>query len=134
MLKCWNEQVLQGIAYSAPVAAATAVFIIYPFGLLGEKKNEKALEIFLLNKKKHPEDQFTPNVGLARCYTAMGEKKKAIKHWEVALQNIPENQKPNLAYYEGELRKLKEGDSEAGKQGQKILKIQTFFELYWFNI
>ncbi|WP_020529014.1 DUF2911 domain-containing protein [Flexithrix dorotheae] len=87
----------------------------YGRGLLGEGKNEKALEIFLLNKKKHPEDQFTPNVGLARCYTAMGEKKKAIKHWEVALQNIPENQKPNLAYYEGELRKLKEGDSEAGK-------------------
>lgn len=77
--------------------------------LLGAGKKEKAMEIFKYNFKAHPEEKFTTNVGLARGYTALGDKKNAIKHWEVAIKNLPENQKQNLAFYEGELRKLKEG-------------------------
>jgi len=64
--------------------------------------------VFKLNAKNHPEDKFTPNVGLARGYTALGDKKNAIKYWELAIKNLPENQKQNLAFYEGELKKLKE--------------------------
>ena len=68
------------------------------------RKTQKAVDVFKLNAKNHPEDKFTTNVGLARGYTALGDKKNAIKHWELAIKNLPENQKPNLAFYEGEVK------------------------------
>ncbi len=77
--------------------------------LIAAGKNDKALEVFKTNAKLHPEDKFTPNVGLARGYTAVGDKKNAVKHWEAAIKNIPENQKQFLSVYEGELKKVKEG-------------------------
>lgn len=80
----------------------------YGRSLIGDGRNEKALEVFEYNRKAHPDDTFTTYVGLARGYTATGDKKKAIKYWETAIENLPENQKPNLAYYESELKKLKE--------------------------
>lgn len=67
------------------------------------------MEIFQFNAKSHPEDKFTPNVGLARGYTALNDKKNAIKYWELAIKNIPEDQKGSLSFYEGELKKVKEG-------------------------
>jgi len=81
----------------------------YGRSLLSAGKNEKAFEVFKLNAKNHPEDKFTPNVGLARGYAALGDKKNAIKYWELAIKNLPENQKQNLPFYEGEVKKLKEG-------------------------
>ncbi len=48
-------------------------------------------------------------MGLARGYAALGDKKNAIKYWELAMKNLPEDQKTNLAFYEGEIKKLKEG-------------------------
>jgi hypothetical protein len=81
----------------------------YGRGLLAQGKNEKAMEVFKLNAKNHPEDKFTPNVGLARGYAALGDKKNAIRYWELALKNIPEDQKGSLKFYEGELAKVKEG-------------------------
>ncbi|MBS0000669.1 MAG: DUF2911 domain-containing protein [Cyclobacteriaceae bacterium] len=80
----------------------------YARSLIGEGRNDRAMEIFRKNAKMHPEDKFTTNVGLARGYAALGETKKAIKYWETALANLPEDQKPNLAYYEKEINKLKE--------------------------
>lgn len=80
----------------------------YARSLIGQGRNEKAMEIFKKNAKMHPEDKFTTNVGLARGSAAMGETKKAIKYWETAIENIPEDQKPNLSYYQAELKKLKE--------------------------
>lgn len=80
----------------------------YARGLLARGQTKKALEVFQYNAKTHPNEKFTTHVGLARAYTALGDKKKAIAYWEVALKNLPENQKPNLAYYEGELKKLKQ--------------------------
>ncbi|HTF16492.1 MAG TPA: hypothetical protein VK658_00395, partial [Chryseolinea sp.] len=79
----------------------------YGRSLLAANRKDKALEIFQLNKKMHPDDTFTTYVGLARVYTAMDDKKNAIKNWETAIKNIPENQKTNLAFYEGELKKLR---------------------------
>lgn len=79
----------------------------YARNLLAAGKTQKALEIFKLNAARHPEDKFTTNVGLARGYTAMGDKKRAIKYWEAAIKNIPDNQKQNLSFYEGEIKKLK---------------------------
>lgn len=89
----------------------TPVGAIHQYGrtLLNAGKKEKAMEVFQFNAKQHPEDKFTPNVGLARGYTGMGDKKNAIKHWELAIKNLPENRKSELAFYEGELNKLKEG-------------------------
>lgn len=89
----------------------TPVGIIHQYarGLLTAGKKEKAMEVFQFNAKSHPEDKFTTNVGLARGYTALADKKNAAKHWELAIKNIPENQKANVGFYEGELKKVKEG-------------------------
>jgi hypothetical protein len=81
----------------------------YGRSLLAGGDSKKALEIFQYNFKTHPEEKFTTFVGLARGYTATGDKKNAIKNWEIAIKNIPDNQKQNLALYEGEVKKLKEG-------------------------
>jgi hypothetical protein len=35
-------------------------------------RKKKRLEIFKFNAQKNPQDKFTPNVGLARAYTAAG--------------------------------------------------------------
>lgn len=95
-------------AINHPTATVQA---IHQYGrtLLGSGKKEKALEVFKLNRQRHPEDKFTTYVGLARGYTAVGDNKNAIKNWEIAIKNLPENQKQNLALYEGELKKLKGG-------------------------
>ena len=81
----------------------------YGRSLLAAGKKEKAMEVFKLNRQKHPEDNFTTYVGLARGYTALGDKKNAVKNWETAIKNLPDNQKQNLSFYQGELKKVKEG-------------------------
>ncbi len=88
-----------------------SVQIIHQYGrtLLAAGKKEKALEIFKFNAQKNPTEKFTPNVGLARGYTALGDKKNAIKYWEVAIKNLPDNQKQNLKFYQDEVAKLKDG-------------------------
>lgn len=88
-----------------------AVGQIHQYGrtLIAAGKKEKAMEVFKFNQKLHPEDKFTTNVGLARGYEALGDNKNAAKYWEVAIKNIPENQKPNLAVYEAELKRVKGG-------------------------
>jgi tetratricopeptide (TPR) repeat protein len=78
----------------------------YARSLLGLGMKEKAMEVFQYNAKAHPEEKFTTYVGLARGYTALGDKKNAIKNWEIAIKNLPDNQKGNKGFYEGELKKL----------------------------
>lgn len=79
----------------------------YGRSLLDAGKKEKAMEVFRLNAERHPKDKFTPSVGLARGYTALGDKKNAIKYWELALKNLPPEQRPSKEFYEAELKKLK---------------------------
>ncbi len=88
---------------------STTVQDIHEYGksLLSVGKNEQAMNVFTVNKQKFPKDKFTPYVGLARAYAALGDKKNAIKHWEIALQNVPAEQSKNRKYYEDELKKLK---------------------------
>jgi tetratricopeptide (TPR) repeat protein len=81
----------------------------YGRSLLIAGKNEKALEIFKLNRQLHKEDTFTTYVGLARGYAATGNTKEAIKNWQLVLKNLPEEQKANAAAYEQELKKLQAG-------------------------
>jgi tetratricopeptide (TPR) repeat protein len=82
---------------------------IHQYGryLLTAGKNQEALEIYKLNRQRYKEDTFTTYVGLARGYAAVGNKKEAIKNWEIALKNIPENQLANKSAYQDELEKLK---------------------------
>ena len=81
----------------------------YARSLIAAGKNDKALEVFKLNQKLHPEDEFTTSVGLARGYGSVGDKKNAVKYWEIAIKHIPDNQKQFLNVYEDELKKAKEG-------------------------
>jgi len=79
----------------------------YGLSLLAAGRKEKAFELFKMNRRVHPDESFVTYVGLARGYTAIGDKKNAIANWEIALRNIPESQKPNLPVYEKALRALK---------------------------
>lgn len=81
----------------------------YGRALLAAGKNDKAMEVFKTNRQLHPDDKFTTYVGLARGYSATGDKKNAIRNWEIAIKNIPENQKAFLPQYEAEVKKLKGG-------------------------
>jgi tetratricopeptide (TPR) repeat protein len=80
----------------------------YATSLIAAGEKEQALAIFKLNRQRHPEDTFVTYVGLARGYTAVGDTRNAIANWEIAIKNIPDNQKPNLPTYEQALRALKE--------------------------
>lgn len=90
---------------------SATVQAIHQYGrtLLAAGESQKALEVFQYNFKTHPEEKFTTFVGLARGFTAVGNKKEAIKNWEIAIKNLPDNQKNNLGLYEAEVKKLKEG-------------------------
>jgi Protein of unknown function (DUF2911) len=82
---------------------------IYATGLLGAGRNEKAIEVFKLNQKKHPEEKYWTYLGLARAYTAAGDKENAIKNWETVLRNVPEGRRSQVPGFEATLKKLKEG-------------------------
>lgn len=94
-------------AIHAPDASPLDIHL-YGRGLLNAGMKDKAMEVFQYNAKTNlAKDKFTPNVGLARGYTAMGDKNNAIKYWEEAIKNLPENQKAGLKFYQGELDKVK---------------------------
>jgi tetratricopeptide (TPR) repeat protein len=107
MGKTADYEALMDKAIKLPSAGTMAVHQ-YGRSLLASGNKEKALEVFLYNFKAHPEDKFTPTVGLARGYSAVGDKKNAIKYWELAIKNIPENQKTFYApVFEEELKKAR---------------------------
>jgi len=103
-----EAEIVMDKAIKHPTASVPAVHQ-YAKTLLATGKTQKALEVFKFNavNAKNADDKFTVNVGLARGYTAVGDKKSAIKYWETAIKNITATHKPNLAFYEGELKKLK---------------------------
>ena len=107
MGKKTESNIVMDKAIKLPTANVAAIHQ-YGRSLLAAGEKEKAMEVFQFNAKTHPEEKFTPNVGLARAYTAKGDKKNAIKYWELAIRNLPENQMNNKGLYEGELNKLKE--------------------------
>ncbi len=78
--------------------------------LLSKNKNKEALKLYTFNAKKFPEENFMIHVDFAKVYTALGNKKKAIKHWEIALRNVSDrtDQKVFLPRYNSALKKLKE--------------------------
>jgi tetratricopeptide (TPR) repeat protein len=89
----------------------TNAFSLYQYcaRLLAAGKKERALEIARLNQQQHPDEKFWTYIGLARAYTAVGDKDHAIKNFETALLNVPPSQRSQIPAYESALKKLKEG-------------------------
>ncbi|HEY8021437.1 MAG TPA: DUF2911 domain-containing protein [Thermoanaerobaculia bacterium] len=83
----------------------------YATGLLAAGRKERALAVFQLNQRRHPEEPFWTSLGLARAYGALGEKAKAIAAWEVALRRVPPSQRANVPRFEKSLAALKKGAS-----------------------
>ena len=81
----------------------------YGMSLLNAGKTAKAVEIFNFNRQQHPDDQFITFIGLARAYSATGDKQKAIQSWETALQHVPSNRQALVPMIQKALQKLKEG-------------------------
>lgn len=61
----------------------------YARGLLKEKKNQKAFNVFEYNYKRYP-NTFTTNMGMARGYAAIGKNKDALKYANAALPQAPD--------------------------------------------
>ena len=76
--------------------------------LLADGRKDRAMQVASLNQKQHPQEKFWTFLGLARAYTALGDKNNAIKNWETALQNVPPIQRSQIPAYENALKKLKE--------------------------
>jgi hypothetical protein len=89
----------------------TSMFNLYIYGarLLRIKRDERALKVFQLDQQRHPEEKFWTYLGLARSYTALGDKPNAIKNWEIAIANLPEGRQFMLPQFQAALKKLKEG-------------------------
>lgn len=80
----------------------------YAAGLLGAGRKDRAQEIFLLNRRLHPDERFWTFLGLARGYTAVGAKEKAISSWETAIHNVPPNLAARVPAFQKALQALKE--------------------------
>jgi len=88
----------------------TPAFSLYAYGAgrLAAGKKVEAMEVFRLNRDRHPEEKFWTYLGLARGYTAVGDKPNAIRSWEVALENVPPPQKANIPRFQKAYKALKE--------------------------
>ena len=78
------------------IDASTEVELnLYGYQLLNQQQTDKAIEIFVLNTKRHPE---SPNVwdSLGEAYVTKGDKEKAITNFKKSLSmNPPANVKAN---------------------------------------
>jgi hypothetical protein len=99
-----DEAIQKALNHSTTTAST---MVTYGRGLLREKQNEKAMQVFKLAAKRFPQDKFVPNLGLAHGYTALGDKKNAIKSWEIVIKNVPEDQRKNLESFQKALDGLK---------------------------
>ena len=86
-----------------------SAFLMYQYGSrqLAAGKKPRALDVFERNRRQHPEEKFWTYLGLARGYTAVGDKKNAIENWEIAIANVPPAQKGSLPAMHRALDKLK---------------------------
>ena len=96
-------------ALRIPGTPAASIYV-YGARLLAAGKKEKALEVFKFNQQQHPDEKYWTYLGLARGYTAIGDKPHAIANWERAIQNTPPSFRANLPASERALKALKEGN------------------------
>ena len=102
-----DAEVVTQKALRLPGTDAYSVYA-YGMGLLRKDDKAKGMKVFVFNQQQHPQDKFWTSLGLARGYTALGDKKSAIANWEIVLQNVPDNLSNRTAAYEAALKKLKE--------------------------
>jgi len=86
-----------------------ALIYVYGVGLLNAGKKEKAMEVFLLNKQLNADKKFWISWGLARGYTALGDKQNAIANWETAIENVPDSFRGRVPRFQEALKKLQGG-------------------------
>ncbi len=65
------------------------------YRLMSSGKNDKALEVFKMNVKRHP-DSWNVYDSLGEAYSAAGDSKNAIKNYKIALSKAPEAQKERI--------------------------------------
>jgi tetratricopeptide (TPR) repeat protein len=78
----------------------------YGRSLLAQKKPKEALEVFLMNFQKNP-NNYTTLVGLTRGYSANSDYKNALRYAEQALPLAPDSNNKNAVA--GMIDKLKKG-------------------------
>lgn len=61
------------------------------YALMAKNETQRALEVFKLNVKEHPE-AFNPYDSLAECYASLGDKEKAIINYKKSVELNPLNQ------------------------------------------
>ena len=83
-------------------------FHFYGINLLRASRNQRALKIFQIMQQRNPTEKYFTFLDLARAYTALDDKPNAIKNWEIAIANIPDNRKFMLPQFQATLKKLKE--------------------------
>jgi tetratricopeptide (TPR) repeat protein len=90
---------------------ATDARTIHQYGLrtLAAGRTARAMTIFRTNRQLHPTERFWTYVGLARGYTATGDRNAAIASWKTALKNLPAEQQANRANLERALQALRAG-------------------------
>jgi len=88
---------------------ATDARSVHQYGtrLLAAGRKDRAMRVFEANRRLHPTDKFWPYVGLARGYTALGDRKAAIASWDVALKHVPPDQQANVPNIEKAVQSLK---------------------------
>jgi len=91
--------------------ATTTARDVHQYGVrtLAAGRTDRAMAVFRANRQLHPDDRFWPYVGLARGYTATGDRKAAIASWETALRNLPPEAQGSRASLERALQALKTG-------------------------
>lgn len=85
---------------------------IHQYGrrMITEKHPERALEIFQLNARMHP-DAWPVNYGLARGYSAIGNYAAALAALRKAQTQVPEGDTVNAAAIKTNLEKLQRGEN-----------------------
>jgi hypothetical protein len=78
--------------------------------LIAQKQAQRALEVFQLNARRHP-NQWPVNYGLARGYSAVGDYKAALEALQRAQKEVPPGDTANAKAIEANLEKLKRGEN-----------------------
>jgi len=81
-------------------------YTAYGRQLIAQKRNDKALEVFIASQKRYG-DMFGVNSGLVNGYSAKGDFKNAIKYAEKAMAQAPNDAVKKQV--EGQITRLKEG-------------------------
>jgi len=102
-----NDEAFATMEEVLPIAT---VFEIHQYGrqLIGLGMNDKAMEVFEYNAKKH-KGTWPVHYGMARAYSAKGDHKAAAKHLKKALANAPNE--ASKARVQANLDKANKGES-----------------------